>query len=517
MNKRSVGWVLCGCLLMSASVRAPAQTAAEPIGLFAGHTEVGTVLHTGSVVYDAARRSYTITGSGENVWFTADAFQFVWKKVEGDFTLSADISILGQGGDPHKKAMLMARQSLDADSAYADVALHGVGLTSLQSRDAKGADTHEIQSNISAPKKLRLQKYGDEFTVWLAGDDGVFRMAGGSMRVPLTGAFYVGLGVCAHNKEAVEAAEFSNVEVGTVSPERTVQAHSTLETITIASTDRRVTYVSSSQLGVPNWTPNGESLVFTHDGRIERVPVAGGEPKSIDTGFLGESNGFHGISPDGKQLAITDESHIRGMNICVVRIGGGVPRRVTSQSQSVWQGWSPDGKTIVFAGLRRGELGIFTIPIAGGNEKRLADGGGNGSAEYSPDGKYIYFNSDRSGAMEIWRMQPDGSQPEQVTKDGAGNWFPHVSPDGRLLAFLTPQQPKPQYSEPFPLDIEPITLRAMTLADGQIRVLAKLMGGVETMPASSWSPDSRRLAFVSYQGIKAGALSPGLRRGRIVK
>src|SRR5208283_717661 len=134
MNKRSVGWVLCGCLLMSASVRAPAQTAAEPIGLFAGHTEVGTVLHTGSVVYDAARRSYTITGSGENVWFTADAFQFVWKKVEGDFTLSADISILGQGGDPHKKAMLMARQSLDADSAYADVALHGVGLTSLQSR-----------------------------------------------------------------------------------------------------------------------------------------------------------------------------------------------------------------------------------------------------------------------------------------------------------------------------------------------------------------------------------------------
>jgi len=163
---------------------ARAQT---PLGLFTDHTDVGTVLHPGSVVYDAARRTYTITGSGDNVWFTADAFQFVWKKMEGDFTLSADISILGQGGDPHKKALLMARQSLDADSAYADVALHAVGLVSLQSRDAKGADTHEIQSNITAPKKLRLQKYGDEFTMWIAGDDGKFQMAGGSMRVPMSG------------------------------------------------------------------------------------------------------------------------------------------------------------------------------------------------------------------------------------------------------------------------------------------------------------------------------------------
>jgi Tol biopolymer transport system component len=514
MNWRSVRWLICYCFLLPFA--GPAQ-AADPIGLFTDHADVGTVLHPGSVVYDPARHRYTISGGGENVWATADAFQFVWKKMEGDFTLTADISILGQGGDPHKKAMLMARQSLDSDSAYADVALHAVGLTSLQSRDAKGADTHEIQSNISAPKKLRLQKYGDEFTLWIAGADGKFFFSGAAMRVPLTGPFYVGLGVCAHNKDVVETAEFSNVEAATVSPERTAQAHSTLETIDVASTDRRVIYVSSSQLGVPNWTPDGVSLVFTHDGRIERVPVAGGEPKLIDTGFLRGSNGFHGISPDGKWLAITDESHVRGMAICVVPIGGGVPRRVTPQSPSVWQGWSPDGKTIVFAALRVGELGIYTTPVAGGKEKRLADAADNGTAEYSPDGVYIYFNSDRSGAMEIWRMRPDGSKPEQVTKDGAGNWFPHVSPDGRRLAFLTPLQRNSQYLQPFPLDIEPVALRVMTLADGQIRGLAKLMGGVETMPAPSWSPDSRRLAFVSYQGIKAGALSPDLRRPRIVK
>jgi TolB protein len=168
---------MCGCLLMMRLAWRPGGGCSRSGCLRITRTS-GTVLHAGSVVYDAAKRSYTISGSGENVWATADAFQFVWKKMEGDFTLTADISVLGQGGDPHKKAMLMARQSLDADSAYADVALHGVGLTSLQSRDAKGADTHEIQSNISAPKRLRLQKYGDEFTMWLAGEDGKFQFRG---------------------------------------------------------------------------------------------------------------------------------------------------------------------------------------------------------------------------------------------------------------------------------------------------------------------------------------------------
>jgi Tol biopolymer transport system component len=494
---------------VTAGGRAWAQAAAEPIGLFAEHTDVGTVLHAGSVVYDAAKHSYTISGSGENVWAAADAFQFVWKKMEGNFTLTADISVLGQGGDPHKKAMLMARQSLDADSAYADVALHGVGLTSLQSRDAKGADTHEIQSNISAPKKLRLQKYGDEFTMWLAGEDGKFQMAGGSMRVAMTGVFYVGLGVCAHNKDAVETAEFGNVALETVSVEASEHWYETLETIDVASTDRRVTYVNpnrnASSIEAPTWTPDGVSLLISHDGRIESVPVSGGKPKIIDTGE-GQVNLSHSVSPDGTMLGFSgcgcgssDYSAI-----FVVPARGGVPRRVTAKSPAFWQGWSPDGKTIVFLlAEREDQVGIYTVPVAGGKETRLAGGSAatsRGSAGYSPDGNYIYFNSDRSGPMEIWRMRSDGAHQEQVTKDGAGNWYPHVSPDGRLLAFLTPQQRiAPSYMD---IGLEPVTLRVMTLADGHIRVVAKFTGADNSMPAPSWSPDSRRLAFVSYQGVR---------------
>src|SRR4030088_2124772 len=138
-----------------------AQKEAMGIGLFDSHSDVGTVLHAGSADYDASKQTYTITGSGENMWSVADAFQFVWKKMSGDVTLTGDVSFAETRGNEHKKAVLILRQSLDPDSAYVDVALHASGLTSLQFRDEKGAVTREVQSNISTPKHLRIAKRGD--------------------------------------------------------------------------------------------------------------------------------------------------------------------------------------------------------------------------------------------------------------------------------------------------------------------------------------------------------------------
>ena len=191
---------------------AAAQIAPAPVGMFEGHGDVGTVLHAGSVDYDAMKHSYTISGSGENMWLAADAFQFAWKKVSGDVTLTADISFLTKTGNEHKKAVLMLRQSLDADSVYVDVALHASGLTSLQFRDEKGAVTREIQSNLSAPKRLRIARRGDYVYMSLAADGGEPKVAGGWLRIPLQGTFYIGLGVCSHDKDVVETALFSNVE-----------------------------------------------------------------------------------------------------------------------------------------------------------------------------------------------------------------------------------------------------------------------------------------------------------------
>jgi Tol biopolymer transport system component len=477
----------------------PANVTAEtPIGLFEGRGDIGAVLHTGSVEYDAAKRSYTISGSGENMWFATDGFQFAWKKVSGDVTLTADVSFVGKGVNEHRKAVLMVRQSLDPNSAYADVALHGSGLTSLQFREEQGAATHEIQANVSAPKRLRIEKRGAYFTMSLAGADGEFHLAGGSTRITLKEPFYVGIGVCSHDKGVVEKAVFSNVELKapTSAAAAASTLYSALEIITVASTDRRVVYVAPGRFEAPNWMPDGKNLWFNRNGRMEKIAVTGGTPQIIDTGFAVRCNNDHGISPDGTQMVISDQTQEEHRSlIYIVPIGGGTPRRITQKSPSYWHGWSPDGKTLAFVGQRNEEFDIYTIPAAGGEETRLTTAKGlDDGPEYSPDGKYIYFNSERTGHMQIWRMRADGSEQEQVTFDDFNNWFPHISPNGQQMVFLTYDASVTGHPEN-----KDVMLRLMSLKDKKISVLAKLFGGQGTINVPSWSPDGRQFAFVSYQ------------------
>ena len=501
MNCKALTWtVVIATTLMTlfaAGVRAD-QNMPGHLRPFEGHGDIGTVLHPGSASYDDAKKTFTISGSGENMWLNADAFYFVWQKVSGDVALTANISFLGTGGNEHRKAVLMVRQSLDADSAYADLALHGNGLTSLQYRDEKGALTHEIQSNISAPSRLRIEKRGQYVYMWLASSGKELQMAGGSTRVPLEGSFYIGIGVCSHDKNVVEKATFSDVELTMPLPSPSVQPKlaSTLETITVASTDRRVVYVAPERFEAPNWTRDGAALLFNRAGRIERIAAAGGTPQTIDTGFANRCNNDHGISPDSHSLAISDQSQDDHRSLVyLVPIEGGTPRRITQKAPSYWHGWSPDGKTLAFVGERNGEFDIYTIPITGGEETRLTTAKGlDDGPEYSPDGNFIYFNSERSGHMQIWRMKPDGSGQEQVTSDDFNNWFPHLSPDGEWMVFLTYEKGVEGHPEN-----KDVMLRLMSLRDQKVTVLAKLFGGQGTINVPSWSPDSKQLAFVSYQ------------------
>ena len=362
------------------------------VGAFEGQGDVGAVLHAGSAEYDPAKQTYTVKGSGENMWFAAAALHFVWKKVEGDAALTADIAFPQPGGNEHRKAVLMIRQSLDPDSAYADVALHGVRLTSLQFRDARGDNTDEVQASVSAPNWLRIEKRGEYCYMWLGGDGQELEFAGGSPKIPIHGPFYIGIGVCSHDKDVVETAVFSNVDIGVpTSSDSTL--YSTLETVTVASTDRRVSYTTKGRVEAPNWMHNGESLLFNSGGGIERVAVSGGAPQKIDTGSVTHCTAAHGISPDGSQLAFTSES-----GIYTVPVAGGSPKLVTKRFPSEWHGWSPDGQTLVFSA--GGD--IYAIPASGGEETRLTkDAGMNGGPEYSPDGEYIYFHSDRSGSTHL--------------------------------------------------------------------------------------------------------------------
>jgi len=483
-----------------------AQTV-TPVGIFEAHADVGTVLHPGSVEYDSAKEAYAITGSGENMWSTADAFQFLWKKMSGDVSLTADIGFLTKTGNEHKKAVLMLRQSLDADSVYVDIALHLSGLTALQFRDEKGAVTHEIESNLSAPKRLRIVKRG-EYVYMALGSEGGLDPAGGWLRIPLGETFYVGLGVCSHNKDVSEQAVFSHVEL--TQPAASSAQPTLYSVLEVVNADdvaiRHAHYIAQGRFEAPNWMRDGSGFLFNRDGHIERLTIGSDHPVVIDTGFANRLNNDHGISPDATQLAISDNSQgDHESRVYIVPIGGGTPRRITEKAPSYWHGWSPDGKTLAFVGQRDGDFDIYTLPAetrAGApapQETRLTTAKGlDDGPEYSPDGKYIYFNSERTGHMQIWRMKPDGSEQEQVFSDDLNNWFPHISPDGQWMVFLTYQPDVTGHPEN-----KDVMLRLMSLADKNITVLAKLFGGQGTINVPSWSPDSKKLVFVSYMLIPA--------------
>ena len=477
----------------------PGQAAA--FGAFENQIDVGVTKHAGSVEFDAARRAYIVAGGGANMWFTNDAFHFVWKKVSGDVTLAADIAFLGAGGDPHRKACLLVRQSLDTDSAYADAAIHGDGLTSLQYRAAKNERTYEIQSGVNEPMRLRIEKRGRYVSMSIAGAGGMggeLRPAGGSFRLDLTEPFYVGLGVCAHNNERIEKAVFTNVELTEGAPPAAGKPRliCTLETVPLASKDRRVVWTTTNHIEAPNWSRDGASLLFNGQGRLYQIPVAGGEPKLLDTGFATRCNNDHGISPDGTTLVISDQSQgDRKSRIYTLPIAGGTPKLITEAGPSYWHGWSPDGKTLAYCAERAGQYDIYTIPVGGGAETRLTTAKGlDDGPDYTADGQWIYFNSDRTGPMHVWRMRADGSAQEQVTNDEFNNWFPHPSPDGKWLVFLSYEKDVKGHPEN-----KDVTLRVMPLGGGKAEVLAKLFGGQGTINVPSWSPDSRRVAFVSYQ------------------
>jgi TolB protein len=493
----SSSYRLGGVVAGSSAVSPNRPTPAAPVGIFEDHADVGNVLQAGATEYDASKGSYTIRGSGENVWFAKDEFQFAWKKMSGDVALSADIFFLGAGKNPHRKALLMIRQSLDTDSAYADIALHGVGMTALQFRDEKAGPTREVQTTVSSPKHLRIEKRGNYFSMWLAVDDGPLQFAAGSPKMILDGMFYVGLGVCSHEKDLSETAVFSNVKLTSLEPAPAdrMTLYSTLEAVTIASADRSAIYVTPGRIEAPNWTHDGATLLFNRNGRLERIPATGGTPEVIDTGFANRCNNDHGISPDGKSLVISDQSQEPHKSlIYILPFAGGTPHRVTQNSPSYWHGWSPDGKTLAFVGERNGDFDIYTIPVAGADETRLTTAEGlDDGPEYSPDGNYIYFNSERTGKMDIYRMHPDGSQQESVLSDDYNNWFPHISPDGTRMVVLSYEKDVKGHPEN-----KDVMLRLMSLKERKITVPAKLFGGQGTINVPSWSPDGSKLAFVSY-------------------
>jgi hypothetical protein len=198
------------CLSSIAFIGSRCQAFASKLRVFDSHKDIGLTPKRGKCQYDRKTGAYRVTGGGANMWQNTDAFQFVYQQISGDVTLTADIHFVGQGVEEHRKAALMIRQSLQPDSAYADAALHGDGLTSLQYRSTAGAQTKELRFEIKAPMRLRIERHENEFTMF-AGNPGEDLKSIGPIGVAMQGPVYVGLAVCSHNANVLETAIFSNV------------------------------------------------------------------------------------------------------------------------------------------------------------------------------------------------------------------------------------------------------------------------------------------------------------------
>lgn len=478
-----------------------------PIGIFDGHGDVGTVRRAGSASYDPRTQSYVISGSGQNMWAGRDDFHYVWKRLTGNFILSTRARFIGRGVEAHRKIGWTIRPTLDETSPQVTAALHGDGLMSLQFRRAKGGTTEEIKSPDSLPNAdavIQLERRDGTYVMSVAryGDTLVSTQL---TDLALPDTVYVGLFVCAHNDSVVERGEFSNVRI-TIPPKTGYVPYrdylgSNLEILDVGTGNATIVHQYQGSFQAPNWTTDGKALIYAQEGKLYRFDLATKTPSVINTDFATRNNNDHVLSFDGRMLAISNHSPADS-NVSIVYTvptTGGVPKRITAKGPSYLHGWSPDGRWLVYVGQRNDEFDIYRISVDGGEETRLTSAKGlDDGPEYTPDGKYIYFNSARTGRMQIWRMRPDGSDQQQITNDNFNNWFPHISPDGKQIVFISFPLTVPADDHPF---YKHVMIRLMPIGGGPARVIAYVFGGQGTINVPSWSPDGKRLAFVSNSAM----------------
>ena len=485
--------------------------AQNQIGIFSNHSDIGNPKLSGDALFNNEDQTYNLKGSGYNIWFGRDEFHYAYNKIKGNFILTANFKMKGIGKDPHRKIGWMIRASSAEDAAHITATVHGDGLTALQWRTMRGAYMRDPEDEIftkkTATEIVQLERNGKEFIMRVANPGEPLQEVGRTSSVDIPNEVLAGIFICSHNPDVTEEGEAWNVRIENTVPEthngyRDGILSSRMEILNVFTGRRKLVYEDKGRFEAPNWMPDGNNLLFNQGGKIYTVPVLGGSPTLINTGNVIRNNNDHVISFDGKSLGIS--SHRDGLTgggstIYYLPLAGGEPILVTDSTPSYLHGWTKDNKEIVYTAQRISKnptYNIFKKSIKGGAEvqltnltKGLADG-----PECSPDGKYIYYNCTLSGNMQLWRMKMDGTEQTQLTFDEYNNWFAHVSPDNKWIAFISFFNTVDATDHPF---YKRVMLRLMPVSGGAPKVIAYLYGGQGTINTPSWSPDSKQISFVS--------------------
>ena len=279
----------------------------------------------------------------------------------------------------------------------------------------------------------------------------------------------------------------------------------------LATRMTKTVYQEDRVIEAPNWSRDGKFLLVNTGGNLYRLPVDGdAKLEKIDLGEAGyRCNNDHDFSRDGKWLAFSASSPAsRQSQVYIAKSDGTSVKLLTPLAPSYFHGWSPDGRWLAYVGQRNGKFELFRVSAEGGEEQRLTSKGAyDDGPEYTPDGKWIYFNSNRSGGWDIWRMPADGAGPgdvkaERITSDELEDWFPHFSPNGKLMLWLS----FPKGTEGHNGKMAGMKLRMMAAPGKKVKAskiddLLTFFGGQGTINVNSWSPDSKRFAFVIFEPI----------------
>lgn len=255
----------------------------------------------------------------------------------------------------------------------------------------------------------------------------------------------------------------------------------------------------------PNWARDGKSLIINSNGHLHRLWLDGLSMELIETGTIDKCNNDHVLSPDGTKIYFSADGHLY-----VIPITGGTPRKLSNDigehyAYTYWlHGVSPDDKWLAYVAVEPkgddpgGYRYCALIPTEGGQDVPIMDRDSIADGpEYSPDGKWIYFNAEigaeRPGHAQIFRMDAETREIEQLTFDQDVNWFPHVSPDGSTLVYLS----YPPGTEGHPADLD-VTLKLISAQGGATRQLHSFFGGQGSINVNSWSPDGKFVALVEY-------------------